>query len=163
MNDDTQPTQPKPFDLQRVMRKFIAGIRHSDVLGIEFVATSPGTITLALPYKPDLVGNPATGVIHGGVITSLLDQACGMSVIAAIAPELDLAPTLDLRIDYMRPAIPGETIMAFAEVYRVTRSVVFSRGVAYQASRDQPVAHCTANFMRMGLKNINWKQRKDVP
>ena len=162
MSDQSpQAGTPKPFDLERVMRKFIAGIRHSDVLGIEFVEASPGVVCLRLPYKEALVGNPYTGVLHGGTMTSLLDQACGMSVIAAIAPEIDLAPTLDLRIDYMRAATPGVDVYARAEVFRVTKSVVFSRGIAYQESLDNPVAHCTATFMRMGLKNINWKKRSE--
>ncbi len=136
----------------------MSGIRHSDLLGLEFVGTEEKNVILRLPHKPDLVGNPVTGVLHGGAITSLLDQACGMAAIAAIAPEVDLAPTLDLRIDYMRPAAAGRDVLGFAEVYRVTKSVIFSRGIAYQESREKPIALCTATFVRMGLKNIQWKK-----
>src|SRR5690606_11014411 len=100
---------------------------------------------LMLPYNPALVGNPDTGVLHGGVITSLLDSCMGFTV-ATTVPDITICPTLDLRIDYMSPAQPGLPVYAEAEVYRTTRHVLFVRGKAYQADREQPVAYTTAAF-----------------
>lgn len=148
-----EPASEKPFDIDRMVRKFMSSIKHGQTLGLELVEATKEGVTIKLPYKEELVGNPYTGVIHGGAITSLLDQACGMAVAVAIAPELDITPTIDLRIDYMRPAEPHRDIMAFTHIYRVTRSVVFARGVAYQDSIDKPIAHCVATFIRMGMKD----------
>jgi len=99
-----------------------------------------------VPYDAKLVGNPETGVIHGGVITALLDNACGIAVAGATGMPGTFA-TLDLRIDYMKPATPGEDIFAFAECYKVTRNIAFARGTAYQGDRDDPIATCAAAFM----------------
>lgn len=153
----------KPFDINKMVNKFMSSIKHGNMLGLELVEASKEGVTIKLPYKEELVGNPYTGVIHGGAITSLLDQACGMAVAAAIAPELDITPTIDLRIDYMRPAEPHRDIIAFTHVYRVTRSVVFARGVAYQESVDKPIAHCVATFIRMGMKDgyLGNKKKKE--
>ncbi len=155
MTEQTPPDNaaPAPFDYHRMVRKFMKNIRHGQVLGLELLEASKEGITIKLPYSTDLVGNPYTGVIHGGAITALLDQSCGMAVAAAIAPELDITPTIDLRIDYMRPAEPHRDVLAYTHVYRVTRSVVFARGVAYQDDINKPIAHCVATFIRMGMKD----------
>lgn len=149
------------FDVERMLRRFMAGVRHCKRLGMELVeASQQNGILVRLPYSTDIIGNPETGVIHGGAITTLMDQSCGMAVACALAPELDITPTIDLRIDYMRPAEPGRDILAFAEAYRITRNVVFTRGVAYHDDRDKPIANCVATFMRMGLSKASWGKEK---
>lgn len=113
---------------------------------------SGGTALCRVPYDEKLIGNPETGVIHGGVITSLLDNTCGIAVgvktklVGAIA-------TLDLRIDYMKPATPKQDILAFADCYRVSRNIAFVRGLAYHTDKDDPIATCTAAFM-LGTKSF---------
>lgn len=117
-------------------------------LGLAIDAVEAGKVRVKLPYGEHLVGNPDTGVIHGGVLTSMLDTCCGFATVTALAlPEL--CPTMDLRIDYMRPATAGATLYAEGEVYRVTEQVIFTRGVAFHEDRSKPVAHCVANFSRL--------------
>mgnify|MGYP001953253745 CR=1 FL=1 len=76
----------------------------------------------------------------------LLDTVCGVSVYTALEQFAPMA-TLDLRIDYLRPAIPKQAIFAHGECYRTTRNVAFCRGIAYQDSTDHPIAHCSGCFM----------------
>jgi uncharacterized protein (TIGR00369 family) len=121
---------------------------HFHQLGLAIDAVDVGRVRIRLPYGTHLVGNPDTGVIHGGVLTTMLDTCCGFATVTALA-QPELCPTMDLRIDYMRPATVGETLYAEGEVYRVTEQVIFTRGVAYHADRNKPVAHCVANFSRL--------------
>jgi uncharacterized protein (TIGR00369 family) len=105
-----------------------------------------GTAVLSVPYDKRLVGDPETGVLHGGVITALLDTACGWAVMVAPA-ELRSTATLDLRIDYMRPASAGAEVFSRAECYRLTRSIGFARAVAYHTDPDDPVATAQGTFI----------------
>jgi uncharacterized protein (TIGR00369 family) len=99
-----------------------------------------------VPYSEKLIGDPQTGVVHGGVITGLLDHTCGLAVMAKLRYPMQIA-TLDLRIDYMRPAKPRVDIIAECECLRVTHEVAFVRGVAHQGDAADPMALCTAAFM----------------
>jgi uncharacterized protein (TIGR00369 family) len=134
--------------LQRA-NAFLGALRHCQVLGMRVEGMNAEGLTLCLPYATRIVGNPQSGVVHGGAITTLMDTACGISVVCALS-ELEICPTLDLRIDYMRPAEPGKDVYGFAECYRITSDVVFTRGMAYQNSLDEPIAHVVGTFMRMG-------------
>lgn len=141
-------TASDPAILERTER-FLSVLRHCQVLGLRVEHANRHGLTLRLPYSDRLVGNPDTGVIHGGAITTLMDTTCGIST-ACVLPDFEICPTLDLRIDYMHPAEPNRDVFGFAECYRVTPNVIFTRGVAYQTSRDEPIAHVVGAFMRMG-------------
>ena len=131
---------------RRPSGRLIAQTPHSQALGMHFVEAGDGHATLRVPYAPHLVGNPETGVIHGGVITSTLDNAAGIAVHSALDARVPIA-TLDLRIDYMKPATPHRDFYASAHCYKVTRSIAFVRGAAYHESEDDPIATATATFM----------------
>ncbi len=134
--------------VQRAER-FLSALRHCQVLGMQVEAADEKGLTLRLPYSEKIVGNPETGGIHGGAITTLMDTTCGISTVCFL-PDFEVCPTLDLRIDYMHPADPHKDVYGFAECYRVTPTVVFTRGVAYQDDPAQPIAHAVGTFMRLG-------------
>jgi len=121
---------------------------HFHALDMRFTRLEEGKVLAELPYSESIVGNPETGVIHGGALTALLDTCSGFAAISAL-DDLAICPTMDLRVDYMRAAEPHKPVFASAEAYRVTRQVVFCRGVAYQDDINNPVAHCVANFIRL--------------
>ena len=137
--------------LERTQR-FLSMLRHCQVLGMNVEHADASGLTLRLPYSEKIVSNPETGLVHGGAITTLMDTTCGISTTCAL-PELEICPTLDLRIDYMHPAEPNHDVFGFAECYRVTPTVIFTRGVAYQRDINEPIAHVVGAFMRMGGKS----------
>jgi uncharacterized protein (TIGR00369 family) len=99
-----------------------------------------------LPYDAKLVGNPDSGTLHGGAITALLDGSSGVAVFNALAELVPIA-TLDLRIDYLKPAEPGKSVISKATCYQVTRNVAFTRAVAYQDDPEDVIAHAVGTFM----------------
>lgn len=141
MSDDTDPPRAGVV---------LTGVPHAAALKLTLIDLQPGAIVCKVPYAPELVGDPGTGVVHGGVITALLDNACGIAV-SSKSGQFGAIATLDLRLDYMRPATPGEDILAFAECVRLTRHIAFARAIAYHGDRGDPIATCSAAFM-LGTK-----------
>lgn len=124
----------------------IEDIPHCRELGMKVIELRHGHGFMRMPYAERLIGNPQTRVIHGGVITAFLDSLCGGVVMASVADRTTVA-TLDLRIDYLRPAVPEADILGSAECYKVTGSIAFVRGIAYQETFRDPIANCAGTFM----------------
>jgi len=121
-------------------------VAQCQALGMQVVSVERGNALVRMPYDPRHVGDPNTGIVHGGVITTLLVSAGGCAAIS-VSPVDQIIATLDLRIDYLKPATPGEDIRGFAECYRRTRDIAFVRGLAYHEDRNDPIANFTACFM----------------
>jgi uncharacterized protein (TIGR00369 family) len=119
---------------------------HMRDLGLEIVSIAQGLCVARIPYRAELVGDPLSGVLHGGVVTSLLDSAGGAAVLSALQSPTPLA-TLDLRIDYLRPSSPGRPVLARVECYKATTHVAFTRGIAYDVSEADPLAAMSATYM----------------
>lgn len=132
-----------PLERVRAMIQFTPQAR---ALGLEVTRIEPARVWGRVPNREDLIGDPETGVIAGGVITTFLDTLCGFAAVAAMEHPTTVA-TIDLRIDYMRPAAPGRDVLAEAHCYKLGRNVAFVRAVAYEDSADNPVAHVAASFM----------------
>jgi len=147
--------------LERINRQFEVSVPHNRALGVELLELSDGEARARLPWAPHLVGNPETGVIHGGVITSLLDACCGAAVFQAL-PEPTSIATLDLRIDYMKPATPKADVSSVSRVIKVTRNVAFVRATAYHDDEDDPIATATATFM-LGTPAFRRKKKPAEP
>ncbi|NWH09607.1 MAG: PaaI family thioesterase [Alphaproteobacteria bacterium] len=129
----------------------VAGVPHAAAIKLAVIDIKPGEVVCTVPFDPRFVGNPETGVVHGGIVTALLDNACGIAV-SSRTRQFGQIATLDLRIDYMKPANAGADIYAFAECYKVTRNIAFVRGIAYHDDRSDPIATCAAAFM-LGTKS----------
>ena len=127
-------------------RGFTEGIPHNKALGMELLELDRGEARFRLPYDAKLVGNPDTGVLHGGAITALLDASSGAAVFASLTDWVPIA-TLDLRIDYLRAAEPGRDVVCHATCYKRTRNVAFTRAIAYHDDPADPIASSVGTFM----------------
>ena len=139
MDDTTDKTR------DRIARQFIEAIPHARALGMQIDDLGAGRAVISMPWAEHLVGDPRSGVVHGGVVSALMDTCCGAAVLAHPSAPRSTA-TIDLRIDYMRPATPRQRIRAKAECYHVTRSVAFVRAFALDEDDDNPVAAATGAF-----------------
>ncbi|MCP3102518.1 PaaI family thioesterase [Myxococcus sp. K15C18031901] len=139
--------EDKAGRLERCSLFYTDVVPHNHALGLTLVDVGAAEATVVLPYADFLVGNPETGVIAGGPVTTLIDAACGTSIFLKLGRFLPIV-TLDLRIDYLRPARPGIALTAVAECYRTTRQVAFVRALVHQGDKDNPVASAQGTFMR---------------
>jgi uncharacterized protein (TIGR00369 family) len=126
--------------------EFITGLKEifekkivfNQVLGLKITSLKPEGVSGRINMKPDLVGHFAYNRIHGGVISAGLDAIAGLAVMAAIgARHMDESPeqrlhrfgrlgTIDLRVDYLRPAI-GDYFDLSAQVLRLGSRVASTR------------------------------------
>jgi uncharacterized protein (TIGR00369 family) len=158
MTTDPQPQGPQALDfdpLAAIGARMAQGTPQAAALNFRLVSADRSGAAMAVPWRPELVGDPATGVMAGGVITTLLDHVCGLSVSCAViakdgaAMEFGMA-TLDLRIDYMRPAEPRREVIALARCYKLTRSIAFVRASAFEDDEANPIATAQAAFAFTG-------------
>lgn len=145
MADLTLP-EDKAGRMERCQVFYTEAVPHNHVLGLRLVDIGPAGATVELPYADVLVGNPETGVLAGGAVTTLIDASCGSAVFLKLGRFMPIV-TLDLRIDYLRPARPKVPLTCVAECYRVTRQVAFVRALVHQGDKDTPVASAQGTFM----------------
>jgi uncharacterized protein (TIGR00369 family) len=133
-----------PFDPERFIRRVDAG--HGARLGLRYRAHGADWVELGLPYDPALVGDRASGVVASGPILTMMDMATSLAIWTRLG-QFRAQATLDLRIDYLRPATPERTVIGRGECYRITRSIAFVRGQAHDGDPADPLAHVAGTFM----------------
>jgi len=138
-------------DKVRIARQFISALPYSAALGMALEDLQDGVAVITMPYDDKLVGDPRTGVIHGGAVSALMDTCCGAAVMSHPSHPGSTA-TIDLRIEYLRAAKPGQRITARAECYHVTRSVAFVRATAHDEEEGSAVATATGSFVVEGKR-----------
>ncbi len=142
-------TEPPNDQMIELMRNHVSSMNRvvpwAREVGFEVTRIERRHVWGVQPWHEALIGDPESGVIHGGVITTFLDNLSGMACNAALnAPRF--VATIDLRIDYMRSAEKGRPIMGEAECYHVTRAVCFTRAWAYHDTRDHMIATSAGTF-----------------
>lgn len=122
---------------------------YSRELKLSLHSVKPEWCVIKVPYDEQLIGNPNTRVLHGGVITALMDSCYGLAIFVRMG-ELRPLATLDLRIDYLKPATPGRDVLGGAVCYKRNAELAFVRGCAYHDTPDDPIATSIAIFMFTG-------------
>lgn len=144
--------------LARFAKAFLEGIPFARAAGMAAGAMSQGRASVTMQASDHWTGYATAGHIHPGCLTVLADTACGVAVGAAMNP-IEPYATLDLRMDYLRPAKAGSALRCDAHCHRLSRSVAFVRGEVFQEGADEAVAAVNATFM-LSTANV---RRRDVP
>lgn len=137
-------TLPADFDPVKLI-KMMTNNGHNRLIGSHYHAHGKGWCELALPYRPELASDAATGILASGPIFTLMDMATSLSIWLKTGTFQPQA-TLDLRIDYLRPASPGNMVVGRGECYKVSRSVAFVRGQAHDGDPERPIAHVAGTY-----------------
>lgn len=141
-------TPPARFDAREASKWFFRH-GHTGWLGLRFTDQGDNWVELELPWREDLLGDASRPVLASGPIISLMDMASGMAIWQTRGTFVAVA-TLDLRVDYQRPARERASVKGRVECYRITRSAAFVRGIAYDDDLADPVAHVAGCFMTIG-------------
>ncbi|MDP6689965.1 MAG: PaaI family thioesterase [Alphaproteobacteria bacterium] len=134
------------IDFDNMRQMMVGPIPHMAAVGLDLISLDDSGAVAKVPNRPEFVGDPDTGVVHGGIVTVLLDSLSGMCIMP-LMDEGTMMATLDLRIDYLKPAAPKKDIFAHAHCYKTTRNIAFTRAIAYQDNADDPIANATGSFM----------------
>lgn len=140
-----RPADNTTFDIARAAPMML-GTGHMGWLGIGYEDHGENWVELSLPWREDLVGQPDSGVLASGPIISLMDIATASAIWHRNRRFISMV-TVDLRVDYMRPAKKGAKVIGHGECYTMTRSIAFVRGFAHDGDPDDPVAHVAGEFM----------------
>lgn len=138
--------EPQTYDTAPLPARMTTFVPHADALGMQLVEIGDGRGVMRVDWREELVGDPEAQVIASGVVTAVLDHCCGLAI-AAAGDGAHPTATLDLRIDYTRPAKPRMGVTVVAKTYKLTRSIGFVRAEAYDESPDDLVATAQATFM----------------
>ncbi|GAB5347877.1 PaaI family thioesterase [Alteriqipengyuania sp. 357] len=151
MENQPSPRDPSTrFDPEAASPFLFAG-GHPGWLGLAYRDHGADWTELVLPWRDDLVGDDVRRVIASGPIFSMLDMAGGMAIWTREKHFVPVA-TLDMRVDYQRPAGEKADVIGRCECYRTTRSAAFVRGIAHDGNPDDPVATMAAVYMTIGGK-----------
>ena len=134
------------------VRETIAGrfnrmIPHNQAIGLQVADVAGERIRTTLAYRADFLGDPEAGLWHTAIGTTAADSTCGLAVFLAI-PGLESVATIDLRMDYLRPATIDRALLAIAGCLHITDEVAFVRCEIFSEGKAQPVATGSATFMR---------------
>ena len=136
---------------------FLTSRGHPGWLGMRYADHGEDWVELELPWREDLLGEDGQQVLASGPILSLMDMASGIAIWKAM-DRFEPIATLDLRVDYVRPARAGAAVFGRSQCYRITRSAAFVRGLAHDGDADDPVAHIQGVFMK-----ISANAKREVP
>lgn len=142
----TKPLHAQDVSDVQFEDEFIDGLKDmvenkivfNSVIGLKITSITPNRVKARIDMRPELVGHYMYNRLHGGVVSAALDALAGIAAIAALgARHMDESPqqrlqrfaklgTIDLRVDYLRPAI-GEYFELQAEVLRLGSRVASTR------------------------------------
>ncbi len=124
--------------------RLAAAIPYTSFLGIA-ADHSTGELLAKMTFTPKLIGNPAIPALHGGSVGALLESAAIFRLLWE-AETVSVPKTVNITIDYLRAGKPLDTFAA-AEITKRGRRVTSVRALAWQESREKPIATASAHFL----------------
>jgi uncharacterized protein (TIGR00369 family) len=112
-------------------------------LGLQVVKVESGKAELRLPFRDEFVGDSRRPALHGGVISALIDTCGGLAAWTRLEED-DRLSTIDILVDYLKPAFTG--LVAYGELVRIGNRVAVVRVTVLQDGDEEPVARGRAVY-----------------
>jgi len=111
------------------VQKLLSRAPYYQWLGLKVIAVGEGSIELTAAWREEWVVNPERGYTHGGILAALVDLAADWAMVSRTGRGV---PTVDLRVDYHRAAMPGVLtirgqIVHFGKQFSVAEARVFDK------------------------------------
>lgn len=136
--------------LKKVIMDFIPFCRH---LGFEVIEISDGFAIIKVPFQDFFVGDPRVGRLHGGVVSTLIDTVGGVAGMTTLVSAEDQISTIDMRVDYLKPA-KSEDLFGSGKIIRSGNRIVVTEMKVWQSNPDELIA--------VGKAVYNVKRKTDV-
>jgi uncharacterized protein (TIGR00369 family) len=121
------------FDRQGFMR----------TLGAVLESVEPGTVTITCRFENGLTQQH--GLLHGGLVATLLDVACGYAALSVIPADREVL-TVEFKINFLKPA-NTDRVIAVGHVIQSGRTLTICEGTAFDGARTRVLARMTATMM----------------
>lgn len=109
----------------------------------EFVDVDPEAMTASFRYTVHPWEGNRVGMLHGGIMATMLDHVCGLTVSAWLG---HWAPTMSMSVDFIRPANVGDTLLVRAAIVSLGKRLIRARGELVNESTGKIIASCSATF-----------------
>lgn len=135
-------------DIQQRIRSSFEAQGLMDTLGARLLSVRDGEVHIELPYSPRL--SQQRGFLHAGVVTSVVDNACGFAALTKAPPECDVV-TAEFKVNFLRPAV-GERFLAIGKVQNAGRQLTVCTGEvrAFSGGSEKVVALMQATIVTIG-------------
>lgn len=135
--------------LDQALAAFVS-IGHNKMIGLEPIGHGDGWIEMKLAWRQALADEAGSDRVAPGLLYSILDSVCSLTPWAKLG-RFAPSPTLDLRVDYLRPPSARGDLIARGECHTVTPQLAITRGIVHEGDPTDPVAQCTGSFMFVDL------------
>ncbi len=143
--------QPANPDFEARVRESFARQQVMATLGARIARIAPGEVDLELPFRTELTQQH--GYLHAGIVTTLLDSACGYAAFTLMPVEATVL-SVEFKTNLLAPA-EGETLLARGRVLRAGRTLTVceARGIMLKGGKQTDVAHMVATMMALHGKS----------
>jgi uncharacterized protein (TIGR00369 family) len=129
-------------------------VRHADPMVLRgllyqltgdesIAATESGTVTIACGFDERLTQQH--GLVHGGLLASLVDVACGYAALSVMPADREVL-TVEFKINFLKPA-KADGVIAVGHVVQAGRTLTVCEGTVFDATRQRVLARMTATMM----------------
>jgi uncharacterized protein (TIGR00369 family) len=129
--------------MEELKKNLYKRIPYYSTLGLKLQEIGDGRATFEILIKEELTQN---GMIHGGVIASLIDSACACAAISLVYPN-GYITTIDLQVEFIRPAVKG-ILIAKAKCMKAGKTIFFCKAKVWD-SEDKLISTGSSQLLRI--------------